>query len=69
VIVLSQETKVLLLLGTIVLLVAYEVCRDDPRCWRWIRRRYHQQRVWRDLQNRRGKSMRPANERSKNVMP
>jgi hypothetical protein len=69
VIVLSQETKVLLLLGAIVLLVAYEVCRDDPRCWRWIRRRYHGRRVWREMESRRGKSIQPADERSKRALP
>lgn len=64
----TPETKLLILLGAVVLITSWIACHDDPRCWRWIRRRWHQRRAWRDLEAMRH-AERSVDERSKRVWP
>jgi hypothetical protein len=64
----SDQTKVLVIFGVIVAICIWIVSDDDPRCWRWLRRRWHQRRVWRDLAARRD-GIQPRDERAKRVLP
>lgn len=64
----SDQTKILILFGIIIAIAAWVAAEDDPRLMRWLRRRRHQRRAWRDLAARRD-GIQPRDERAKRVLP
>jgi uncharacterized iron-regulated membrane protein len=64
----SDQGKVLIIMLVIVGIAIWVAFEDDPRCWRWWRRRQTRRRAWRDLQAQRGPTS-PQDERAKPVLP